>query len=237
VSEPPPLRPQHRKPEFAVVLIVVVIVLAVLALPILLFVAQDDVFGTGSPPSSGSSALAAPPPAADFGTAREVGTRGDDPNPGALYHGAYPSNDQTQERRIGGRPARFSGYTAWVRSVVRLPARALLRAYSGDYLRVHVTVFNRDTQSQELCACDFYVWSRHGGVRAADAVDAPTLGAEREVRSGATVDGNVYLYAGRVSGPLFVVFDPDGNGSGETGSASSHSPTADAVWQVAWTAG
>jgi hypothetical protein len=241
MSDPPP-RPRRRRPDFAVVLIAVVLGLAVLALPILLFVAQDRLFGTGGSTASGGgllggSNLPAPPPAVDFGTAREIGTRGDDPNPHALYHGAYPSNDQTQERRIGGRPARFSGYTAWVRSVTRVRARGLVDAYSGDYLRVHVTVFNRDTQPQQLCACDFYVYSGRAGVRAANLVRAPTFGPERSVRSGATLNGNVYLYVGRVAGPLFVVFDPDGNGRGDRADDLEHTPTADAVWQVPAAAG
>ena len=109
MSEPSPLRSTRRTPGCAVVLIAVVIGLSVLALPILLFLLQSGVFGRGS------SSLPTPPPARYYGTAREIGTHGDNPNPGALYHGAYPSNDQTQERRIGGLPARFSGYTTWVR--------------------------------------------------------------------------------------------------------------------------
>ena len=174
-----------------------------------------------------------PPSPAAFGTPREIGTHGDKPNPGALYRGAYPGNDQTQERRIGGPPARFSGYTTWVRSVTRVPARTFVTAYSGDYLRVHVTVFNRDTQSQGVCACDFYVYSRRYGVRNADVVGAPTLGVSREVRSGAKLDASVYLYIGKASGPLFVVYDPDGNGSG----VGVNGPTADAVWLVPATQG
>ncbi len=203
-------------------LIVVALGLAVLAFPIFLFLLENNVFGTGS------RALPNPPPPAAFGTAREIGTHGDDPNPGALYRGAYPSNDQTQERRIGGPPARFSGYTTWVRSVARVPAHALIAVYAGDYLRVHVTVFNRDTQSQTVCACDFYVYSRRYGVRNADDVRAPTLGPARDVKSGGKLAGSVYLYIGKASGPLFVVYDPDGNGSG----VGMSGPTADAVWQV-----
>src|SRR3954470_24484931 len=68
-------------------------------------------------------ALPPAPPPAQFGTAREIGTRGDDPNPRAVYHGAFPSDDETQERTIDGAPARFSGYTTWIRSVSRVPAR------------------------------------------------------------------------------------------------------------------
>ena len=103
-----------------------------------------------------------------------------------------------------------------------------MNAYAGDYLRVHVTVFNRDRQSQGVCACDFYVYSRRYGVRDADDVSAPTLGVSRDVRSGAKLDASVYLYVGKASGPLFVVYDPDGNGRG----VGFNGPTADAVWEV-----
>ena len=160
---------------------------------------------------------------------REIGTHGDNPNPGALYHDAYPSNDQTQERRIGGLPARFSGYTTWVRSVARVPARPLVHVYPGFYLRVRVTVFNRDTKSQGVSACDFYVYSRRYGVRNADDVRASSLGLH-DAASGAKLDADVYLYIGNATGPLFVVYDPDGNGHGI--GAESGAVMADAVWQV-----
>src|SRR3954454_14272396 len=120
-------------------------------------------------------ALPPAPPPAQFGTAREVGTRGDDPNPRAVYHGAFPSDDETQERTIGGAPARFSGYTTWIRSVSRVPAHRYVDGYRGSYLRVRVTVFNRDTEEQHVCACDFYVWTQGHGIREADAVGAPVV--------------------------------------------------------------
>ena len=223
MSESPPLRAARRKPTFAVVLIAVVIGLSVIALPILLLVLESGVVDRGA------SNLPAPPPPRYYGTAREIGSHGDSPNPRALYHGTYPSNPQTQERQVGGLPARFSGYTAWVRSVVRVPARPLVHVYPGFYLRVHVTVFNRDTQSQGVCACDFYVYSRRYGVRDADAVRAPSLGLQ-DAASGAKLDADVYLYIGRATGPMFVVYDPDGNGHG-IGSYSGE-VTADAVWKV-----
>ena len=102
--------------------------------------------------------------------------------------------------------------------------------YPGVYLRVRVTVFNRDTQSQAVCACDVYVYSRRYGVRDADDVRAPTLGRAPNVASGAKLDADVYLYIGQATGPLFVVYDPDGNGHG-IGSESG-AVTADAVWEV-----
>ena len=103
MSELPPPRGARRRPEFAVVLIVVVLGLAVLTFPIFLFLLQSNDFGTGS------KSLPNPPPPAAFGTSGEIGTHGDKPNPGALYHGAYPGNDQTQERRIGGPPPGSAG--------------------------------------------------------------------------------------------------------------------------------
>ena len=106
-----------------------------------------------------------------------------------------------------------------MRSVSRVPAPRLVDGYSGDYLRVNVTVFNRDTETQHVCACDFYVWTRTHDRREADAVNAPTLSPDTEMRSGARVDGNVYLYVGTVPGPYFVVYNPDAHVSDATSKA------------------
>jgi hypothetical protein len=176
--------------------------------------------------SIGSSPpLPKPPSPIRYGTKREIGTRGDPPNPGALFHGNFPSDEQTQERRVGGLPARFSGYTTWVRSVTRVPARKYASAYPGVYLRVRVTVFNRDTQSQHVCACDFFVWTRTAGYREADVVAAPTLASDTDMSSGARRDGDVYLYVGTVPGPYYVVYNPDDHVAAATS-------TARGVWLV-----
>ena len=169
--------------------------------------------------------LPARPPAADFGTAREIGTRGDDPNPRHLYHGAFPSDEETQERHLGGHPARFSGYTTWVRSVARVPAGGYVKGYPGDYLRIRVTVFNRDNAPQHVCSCDFLVWTRTAGFREADAISAPALSPDTEMRSGARRDGNVYLYVGTVRGPYYVVYAPDDH-------VSQAASTARGVWRA-----
>jgi hypothetical protein len=172
-----------------------------------------------------SKPLPHPPPPAKFGTASEIGTRGDSPDPDALFHGDFPSDSQTQERRVGGAPARFSGYTTWVRSVSRVTARKYVDGYAGSYLRVRATVFNRDIQSQSVCACDFYVWTRAAGRRAADFVRVPTLSGIATMRSGTTRDGDVYLYVGTVPGPYYVIYDPDYQ-------SSFSSSTARGVWRA-----
>jgi hypothetical protein len=159
--------------------------------------------------SLGANSLAPPPPPSEFGTPHDIGTRGDEPNPGALFRGAYPSDDQTQERHVGGLPARFSGYTAWVRSVTSVPATRLVDGYSGRYLRVRVTVFNRDTAIQHICGCDFAVWTRAGGLREADVVKGQTVSPDSDMASGTRREGDVYLYVGTVRGPYYVVFNPD----------------------------
>jgi hypothetical protein len=170
--------------------------------------------GTQSRPNrshreSSSSNLPTPPRPSGFGTPAEIGTRGDRGNPGAIYAGDYPSDSETQERTVGGPPARFSGYTTWVRSVSRVPARTLVDGYPGDYLKLHVTVFNRDTEEQHVCACDFSVWSRTDGQREADVVPAPSIARYSTMQSGETLDGDVYLYVGTTTGPLFAVYRPD----------------------------
>ena len=169
--------------------------------------------------------LAAPPKPVKFATAAEVGTRGDDPNPGALFHGAFPSDKDTQEREVGGAPARFSGYTTWVRAIDRVQARHFVDAYPGRYLRVRVTVFNRDTTAQHVCACDFFVWTRAAGRREADAVNAPSLAHDITMPSGTRRGGYVYLYVGTVPGPYYIVYNPDAHVADSTSKARG-------VWKV-----
>jgi hypothetical protein len=166
-----------------------------------------------------------PPPRKELGTASEIGTHGDSPNPDVLYHGDFPSDSQTQERRVGGAPARFSGYTTWVRSVVRVSARKYVDGYDGAYLRATVTVFNRDTESQHVCACDFYVWTRPAGRRIADFVKAATFSPQADAGSGRRLNGDVYLYVGTVPGPYYVIYDPDYQDS-------SSASTARGVWRA-----
>jgi len=199
---------------------------ALLVLTVLIFTgALVVVRGLNSLGRGGGTTLPPPPPPKEFGTASEIGTRGDGPNPGQLYDGAFPSDDQTQERTIGGRPARFSGYTTWVESVRRVPASRYVDGFPGSYLRVHATVFNRDSQPQHVCACDFEVWTEGHGYREADAVRAPVIAPYAEMRSGAKRVGDVYLYVGTVDGPYFVVYDPDAH-------VESSSSTARGVWLV-----
>jgi hypothetical protein len=166
-----------------------------------------------------------PPPSSEFGTVKEIGTRGDDPNPRELFHGAYPSDEGTQERRIGGPPARFSGYTTWIRSVTSVPARRFVDGYSGRYLRARVRVFNRDTEAQHVCGCDFYVWTRAGGLREADVVAGQTVAPNGDMQSGARREGEVYLYVGTVPGPYYIVYDPDAHVAFSGGDARG-------VWQA-----
>jgi hypothetical protein len=192
---------ETRKARLVLAPITVVVILIVLGIVF--------VHGLSHLLSGSAKPLRPPPPPSQDATSQEIGTRGDSPNPRALFHGAFPSDAQTQERVVGGLPARLSGYTTWVRSATRVPARQLVRGYPGAYLRVRVTVFNRDTDTQHVCACDFSVWTRTGGLREADAVAARTLSPDTLIRSGARRDGVVYLYVGSVRGPYYVVYNPD----------------------------
>jgi hypothetical protein len=189
-------------------------ILVFVAITAALFGVGAIVMSTTTTPSSFDESfdinpLPPAPPPSDFGTRKEVGTRGDDSNQGALFHGGFPSDDATQERHVGGLPARFSGYTAWVRSVTSVPATRVVDGYTGRYLRVHVTVFNRDTAIQHICGCDFEVWTRRGGLREADVVTGQTVSPDGEMASGTRREGDVYLYVGTVRGPYYVVFNPD----------------------------
>jgi hypothetical protein len=186
--------------------IVAVTVLAVGALSIggcFYFVSRSlDRIGASKP-------LPPPPPPSKYGTPAEIGTRGDPPNPGELFDGKYPSSPVDQERPIGGRPARFSGYTTWVDSATRVRASKYVSGYAGSFVRVRVRIFNRDVKAQHVCACDFFVWSRAQGYRSADAIAASTVGGPAVLARGAFRRGDVYLYVGTQRGALFLVYNPD----------------------------
>lgn len=115
----------------------------------------------------------------------------------------------TRNAASAGSPLGSVATTTWVRSVTRVPAATLVDGYQGDFLRVRVKVFNRDKEPQHVCACDFSVWSRAEGYRAADAVAAATIGGPTEIDSGAQSSGDVYLYVATVSDPIYLVYNPD----------------------------
>ena len=112
-----------------------------------------------------------------------------------------------------------------MRTVTPVPARQYVDAYSGRFLRVRVEVFNRDEQTQHVCTCDFFVWTRAGGSREADAIAQPSLAPDEVMRSGTRRDGNVYLYVGTVPGPYYIVYNPDAHVGDSTSNARG-------VWKV-----
>ena len=184
--------------------------------------------GTKSDDDTPGVTFTVPPPTTPQpGAPAEIGSPDDRPNPGALYHGTFPSDARTQERTVGGPPARVAGYDAWVRSATRVPAKTYLAGGSGSLLRVDVTVFNRDARAQPVCACDFYVWTRAAGMRGADAVNAPTLGPGSTMKSGTRRDGDVYLPLAGTPGPYFIVFDPDAHAT-----PARAVPRPRGVWEV-----
>jgi len=149
----------------------------------------------------------APPPKPDaFGTVAEIGTQGDLPDHGLLFGGAFPNNGNTQARDLR-RPARLSGYTVFVRAIDRVPANTFVDGYAGDYLRVHVSVFNRDLTNQNM-GSDYFSVVASAGSRTPDVVGAASLPASSVMASGETLEGDLYLYVGETREGLFVVFDP-----------------------------
>lgn len=173
----------------------------------------------------GGKLLRSPPPSAEYGTPEDICTRGATGNPGSVYGRAYPSDTETQERVLGD-PARFSGYTTWIESVTLVPASQYVDGYTGDYARIEVRIFNRDSATQLAGARDFSLWRSDAGFRRADFVGArDAIPDKRSLVSGYSLVGAVYLYAGDAHGDLFVRYDPDRfdlfTGSSSTG-----------VWQV-----
>jgi hypothetical protein len=156
-------------------------------------------------------------------TARATHAVTDPPDPGALYRGASPSNPESRERRVGGPPARFDGYSTSVASVTRVPAATVVKGSSGSYLRVDVRVVNQSAKSGEVCRCDFSVWTHAAGRRGAANVKTATLGAASTLPAGARREGDVYLYVGTTPGPYYVVYEPH---------TTSTSAQPNGVWQV-----
>lgn len=160
----------------------------------------------------GEGHLHDPPDPSEYGTPAEICARGDDANPRAHYRGTFPSDPDTQERQVGGRPARFSGYTTWIDSVTLVPASRYVDGYAGAFVRIEVRTFNRDMQAQPFEPDDFALWRRDEGFRSPDFV-----GADDELRdhltlpTGATVDGALYLYVGEPRGDVFVRYVADGD--------------------------
>src|SRR5262249_19109158 len=107
-----------------------------------------------------STSLPAPPAPSRYGTRDEIGTRGDAGNGDELFGQGSAVDSQTQERMVGA-PARFSGGTTWVDSVTFVPAATFVDGYHGNYAKVSVRIFNRDTESQSTGASDFRV-TAHG---------------------------------------------------------------------------
>ena len=158
----------------------------------------------------GKSQLPDPPDPRYYGTAKEIGTRGDTANPGAIYGTAFPHNTFTRERKLGGLPVRFTGFTTWADSATVVAASSITPGLRGVYVEVKVRIFNRDKLAQDAGAAQFAVWRKGTGFRHADAVVAPgRLVGHASVPSGKFANGTVYLYAGDGTGQLFVVYHPD----------------------------
>ncbi|GIU86243.1 MAG: hypothetical protein KatS3mg009_0758 [Acidimicrobiia bacterium] len=169
---------------------------------------RDRARDAGSTVAGLADGLRDPPPPDRYGTADEVGTRGDPGNPGERFGGDFPSDEDTQERAVGA-PARLSGFTTWVERVDRVPASPYVDGYDGDFLRVTVRVFNRDRRAQSAGAVHFWVWNREEGYRSADFVGpASTLAHSVLLDPGEQVRGDVFLYVGGVD-DVFVVYRPD----------------------------
>ena len=147
-------------------------------------------------------------PESIFGTPAEIGREGDPANPRDRFGTAYEGVENRQERVIGGDPARLSGFTTWVDSAERIPASRYVDGYAGDYLKVHVRVFNRDEYPQEIGAAAFKVWNAVEGRRTADIVGVPVLDERVELESGETLEGNLYFYVADVS-DVYIEFEGD----------------------------
>ena len=166
----------------------------------------------------------------EYGTKREIGTqRRRRRIPACCSTATFPSDNQTQERRVGG-PA---GSLQRVHHLgtcgrTRVPARTLRRArIPGVYLRVRVTVFNRDsTEPARVRLRLLRVDARRRDTAKPTWSRPRPLASDTDMNSGARRDGDVYLYVGMVPGPFYVVYNPDDARVAESTS------TARGVWLV-----
>ncbi len=180
------MRPWYKKKRFIIPLVLVVlIVLAAVA------------SGGGDDKPGGSTAT----PAGDSADG------GGDAGGGevVLFPGRLDAQGEDQERNIG-EEARLSGYTAVVNSAEFV--QTVSDFEDAGYVKINVTVTNRDDAAQPYNLFDWRIQTPGGTVQDAGFVSAATLGSG-DLVSGGTVTGDIYFEVGAETGDFFVVYKPD----------------------------
>lgn len=179
------MRPWYKKKRFIIPLVLVVlIVIAAVA------------GGGASDDEPGGSTT----PAGD--NANEAGDDGDE---AVLFPGRPDAQGEDQERNIG-EEARLSGYTAVVNSAEFV--QSISEFEDAGYVKINVTVTNRDDAAQPYNLFDWRLQSPGGTVKDAGFVSAPTLDSG-DLVGGGTVTGDVYFDVGDEKGDFFVIYKPD----------------------------
>ncbi len=178
------MRPWYKKKRFIIPLVLVVlIVIAAVA-------------GGGGNDEPGDSAT----PAA--GGSNEGGGDGGE---AVLFPGRPDAQGEDQERNIG-EEARLSGYTAVVNSAEFV--QTVSDFEDAGYVKINVTVTNRDDAAQPYNLFDWRLQTPGGTVQDAGFVSAATLDSG-DLVSGGTVTGDIYFEVGAETGDFFVVYKPD----------------------------
>lgn len=130
---------------------------------------------------------------------------GDDPNPGELFPDRPDTQSEDQEREIGD-SARLSGYTTTVDSAEFV--QSVSDFEDAGYVRIGVTVVNRDDSAQPYNLFDWVLQTPGGQVLDPALVTVPTLDSG-DLVGGGEVTGDVYFEVGDQTGEFFIVYKPD----------------------------
>lgn len=131
---------------------------------------------------------------------------GGEPNPGELFPGRADTQEEDQERQIG-QSAGLSGYTATVDSAEFVQQIDAIQ--TAGYLKVHVTVANRDSSAQPVSTFDWSLQAPGG------TVTTPTFSAatgelqDSDLVGGGSTEGDVYFEVGSTQGDFFIIYKPD----------------------------
>jgi hypothetical protein len=178
------MRPWYKKKRFIIPLVLVVLI------------GIAAVAGGGGNDEPGDSATPA------GGGANESDGEGGE---AVLFPGRPDAQGEDQERNIG-QEARLSGYTAVVNSAEFM--QTISEFEDAGYVKINVTVTNRDDAAQPYNLFDWRLQAPGGTVKDPGFVSASTLDSG-DLVTGGTVTGDIYFEVGAETGDFFVIYKPD----------------------------
>jgi hypothetical protein len=122
-----------------------------------------------------------------------------------LFPGRPDAQREDQERAIGS-SAQLSGYTATVNSAAFV--QSVSDFETAGYIKLNVTIANRDSKAQPYNALDWRLQTPGGTVKDQGFVTGDTLDYG-DLVSGGSVTGDVVFEVGATRGAFFIIYKPD----------------------------